>query len=191
LKLRWWHYEYYKKTWQEKSNDTNKDHKQLIEWVTWVIQRYRVILVFRLLMWPTKIIIGDPILCCWTNLVEIFPVVLVVSWSKFQCVSEIFFFFSFFSRNFTIWEGHKWNLGLTNHKYHLRFSKLYYFLKYFLYHVTLLIMFLTMLKTWKKTRNATIANHAPDKLIFKLPCAICDAWRRHDPNQWRHKHPHH
>ena len=93
MKLRWWHYEYYKKTWQEKSNDINKDHKQLTEWVTRVIQRYRVALVFRLLMWPTKIIVGDPILFCWTNLVEIFPVVLVVSWSKFQCVSEIFSFF--------------------------------------------------------------------------------------------------
>jgi hypothetical protein len=114
-------------------------------------------LAFEWLIWSTLITVDDLLWCHWICLIEIFLMVLVVLFLEFRCASKIFFFLSFFSLlslslsnlvfiNFTIWESSHMTLRLTNHRCHLRLSKLCYFSKYFLHYV-ILLFFVIVLET--------------------------------------------
>jgi hypothetical protein len=83
---------------RDESNDTKKDYEQWPEWVTWAIQMYRGLFIFGLLMWHSPVIVGDLSWCRCIRLVEIFPIVSVMSLSELWCASRSFYlFFVFFS----------------------------------------------------------------------------------------------
>jgi len=82
-----------KKSWRDKSNDTKKNHKWWMKESTRALQICLGSLVFGSLVWPPSFIVCYFPWYCWIHLVDIFPIILIMSSLKFWCVFEVFFSF--------------------------------------------------------------------------------------------------
>lgn len=124
---------------RDEFNDTKKYHKWRTKWAIRAGQRCQGSHVFRLLVWPFPVTVSDISWCRWICLVEIFTTIPIMSSLEFWCDFDVFFFsFLLFLLSllnvvfikFAIWKN-TWYLWHVNCKYHLQFSKLCYFHRYF------------------------------------------------------------